>query len=384
MVYNGNQTYNITPAAGYHIADVYVDGVSVGNVNTYTFTGVTANHTIYVAFAINEYTITVTQPANGNITPDDITVQYGATPTFVITPDMGYNVTAITLNGTNIMSSATQLNGVYTVTLPAVTSDKTLTATMAAKTYTITASAGSNGTITPSGVATVNFGGNKLYTFSANAGYEIANVTVDGMSMGAITSYTFVNVVANHTINVTFQLQECEVPTNLQTIFVDTTSATLYWYHAGATSYDIQYKAITETNFTTTNTTQTTYNLTGLTPGTTYVWMVRANCVANNPSEWTNGCTFRTLEQVVNPNGIEDYLHTMINVYSETNNVFIVNENGIRIDNVQIYDVYGKLIYSGNVNSSREVISMNVATGTYIVRLATEYGMCNYKLHLTK
>ena len=74
----------------------------------------------------------------------------------------------------------------------------------------------------------------------------------------------------------------------------------------------------------------------------------------------------------------------MISVYSETNNVYIVNENGIRIDNVQIYDVYGKLLYSGNMTSSREVISMNVATGTYLVRLATEYGTCNYKLHLTK
>ncbi len=384
MVYNGNQTYTITASAGYHIADVYVDGVSVGAVNTYTFTGVTANHTIYAVFGINEYTITVTQPNNGNITPGTTTVQYGATPSFVITPNTGYNVTAITLNGSNVISSTPNVNGVYTLTLPAVTANATLTATMTAKTYTITASAGTNGTISPSGVATVNFGQNKSYTFNPANGYEVAAVTVDGMNMGAISSYTFVNVVANHTINVTFKLQECELPTNMQTIFVDTTSATLYWYHAGAVSYDIQYKAITDNTFTTTNTTQTTYNLTGLTPGTTYIWMVRANCVANNPSNWTNGCTFRTLDAIVNPDGIEDHIQSMISVYSETNNVYIVNENGIRIDNVQIYDVYGKLLYNGNMTSSREVISMNVATGTYLVRLATEYGTCNYKLHLTK
>ena len=282
------------------------------------------------------------------------------------------------------MSSTPQVNGVYTLTLPAVTNNATLTATMTAKTYTITASASANGTISPNGVATVNFGENKHYTFTPANGYEVASVTVDGMNMGALSSYTFVNVVANHTINVTFQLQECELPTNMQTIFVDTTSATLYWYHSGAQSYDIQYKAITDATYTTTNTTQTTYTLTGLTPSTTYIWMVRANCVANNPSEWTNGTTFRTLDVFVNPDGIEDHVQSLINVYSESNNVYIVNENGIRIDNVQIYDIYGKLIYAGNVNGSREVISMNVAAGTYMVRLATEYGMCNYKLHLTR
>ncbi|MBR4135472.1 MAG: fibronectin type III domain-containing protein [Bacteroidales bacterium] len=384
MVYNGNQTYTITPSAGYHIADVYVDGASVGAVTSYTFTGVTANHTIYAAFDINEYTVTVTQPAHGDITPGTITVQYGATPSFVITPNIGYNVTAITLNGTNVIGNTPQVNGVYTLTLPAVTANATLTATMTAKTYTITASAGANGTITPSGVATVNFGDNKSYSFTPANGYEVANVMVDGMSMGAISSYTFVNVVANHTINVTFKLQECELPTNMQTIFVDTTSATLYWYHAGAVSYDIQYKAVTDATFTTTNTTQTTYTLTGLTPSTTYIWMVRANCVANNPSDWTNGTMFRTLDVFQNPDGIEEHIKDMINVYSETNNVYIVNENGIRIDNVQIYDVYGKLLYTGSVNGTSEVISMNVATGTYLVRLATEYGTCNYKLHLTK
>ncbi len=384
MVYNGTQTYTITPATGYHINNVYVDGASVGAVSSYTFTDVTANHTIFATFDINEYTITVNQPNNGVINPGTTTVQYGATPTFVVTPNTGYYVSAITLNGTNVINNATQVNGVYTYTLPAVTADRTLTATMTQKTFTITASAGAHGTINPSGTATVNFGANKSYNFNPATGYEVENVTVDGMNMGAITSYTFVNVVANHTINVTFKLQECELPTNLQTIFIDSTSATLSWYHAGASSYDIQYKAINEATFTSTTTTQLSYMLTGLTPSTTYIWMVRANCVANNPSPWTNGCIFRTLDVPTFNDGIEDHVQEMINVCSVVNNVYIINENGIRIDNVQIYDVYGKLIYAGTANSSSEVISMNVATGTYIVHLNTEYGVATYKLHLTK
>ena len=53
--YGGSQSYTITPDAGYHIADVLVDGSSVGAVTSYNFTNVTANHTISASFAINDY-----------------------------------------------------------------------------------------------------------------------------------------------------------------------------------------------------------------------------------------------------------------------------------------------------------------------------------------
>ncbi len=154
MAYNGNQTYTIAANNGYHVSDVFVDGASVGAVTTYTFSGVTANHTIYAAFEANEYTVTVNQPANGHITPGTTTVMFGATPAFVITPNPGYNVTAITVNGSNVISSATNVNGVYTYTFPAINANQTITATMAVKTYTITASAGANGTISPNGNTT--------------------------------------------------------------------------------------------------------------------------------------------------------------------------------------------------------------------------------------
>ncbi len=48
---NGSKTYTITPQAGYKIADVLVDGVSVGVVATYTFSSVTTNHKIEAKFA---------------------------------------------------------------------------------------------------------------------------------------------------------------------------------------------------------------------------------------------------------------------------------------------------------------------------------------------
>lgn len=70
--------------------------------------------------------------------------------------------------------------------------------------YTIESSSGANGTISPKGSVPVTAGADKTFTMTANAGYHISDVTVDGVSQGAVSSYTFENVQANHTISVTF------------------------------------------------------------------------------------------------------------------------------------------------------------------------------------
>lgn len=70
--------------------------------------------------------------------------------------------------------------------------------------YVIKASAGANGSISPSGSVSVSAGGNKSFTITANAGYKISDVLVDGKSVGAVDSYMFEKVRANHTIEVLF------------------------------------------------------------------------------------------------------------------------------------------------------------------------------------
>ena len=77
-------------------------------------------------------------------------------------------------------------------------------ALVAAQDYTITATAGTNGSITPSGEVTVNKGESATFTITPNNGYHIEDVLVDGVSVGAVSTYTFSNVTANHTITATF------------------------------------------------------------------------------------------------------------------------------------------------------------------------------------
>ena len=71
-------------------------------------------------------------------------------------------------------------------------------------TLTITASAGVGGLISPNGATTVLYSSNKTYTITANTGYCIQDVLVDGVSVGAVASYTFTGIISSHTIAASF------------------------------------------------------------------------------------------------------------------------------------------------------------------------------------
>ena len=109
--------------------------------------------------------------------------------------------------------------------------------------YTITATAGTGGSVSPSGASQVLETGSKSYAITASSGYEIADVQVDGVSQGKISSYTFQNVSGNHTISATFQVKSVDLP------FTDVTSDK--WF-AGAVQYvyaNNLFKGMTETTF---------------------------------------------------------------------------------------------------------------------------------------
>jgi len=109
-------------------------------------------------------------------------------------------VTTTTLKGIAFETGFTDSNittGLYTITVP---------------TFTITASAGSGGSISPSGSVGVNQGASQSFTITPSAGFNVSSVTVDGANQGAITSFTFSNVQANHTISAAFQQQSTEGP----------------------------------------------------------------------------------------------------------------------------------------------------------------------------
>ena len=253
---DGSQAFAIVANEGYMISDVLVDGQSIGSQNSYTFYNVDRNHTISATFELipaGEIVININvDTEGGSVSPSGTqTITEGDDFTFTVTPDDCYEIGDVTVNGTEITLDE---NNSYTINN--VTTEQTINVTFNRITYTITASAGNGGTITPYGNVEVNCGESKTFTIAANEGYEIENVVVDGQNQGAITSYTFENVTeAGHSIEATFNeiivVPECNAVTNL-TAQVESYGVVLTWNaDENAISYEIYRngeRISTETN----------------------------------------------------------------------------------------------------------------------------------------
>ena len=235
VMYGYDKTFTITPVEGYRIATVVVDAETEGEANvtvvagdgyyTYTFTNVTANHTIHATFeAIPTYTITVNAGENGNVYYNDalvsapIVVTEGATPEFEITPATGYQIDVLTVGGNTVELTEQQLGG-FTYTFEPVMADITLAVTfeaIPAQTYTITVNAGENGTVTyndeeVTAPVVVNEGDTPAFVITPAENYQIDVLSVDETPVELTPeqllegyTYTFAAVEGDHTLTVTF------------------------------------------------------------------------------------------------------------------------------------------------------------------------------------
>jgi hypothetical protein len=160
---------------------------------------VTAPHTISATFEIDTFEIVPTAAANGAISPATTqTVDYGSDATFTITPDVGYHVADVLVDGVSVGEPTSY-------TFHSVAATHSIAASFAINTYTITPGAGVNGSIEPSVPQTVDYGSDSpTFTITAKPGYHVADVLVDGVSVGAVGSYKFASVTASHTITASF------------------------------------------------------------------------------------------------------------------------------------------------------------------------------------
>jgi len=153
------------------------------------------------------YFVTPRAPNHGSTTPStpQVVAPGGSSPEFTFTADPGYHLTDVKVNG--VSDASALANAAYTFTN--VQADSTVAATFAADVtnYTITPTAGSNGTISPATPQTVAGGSNLTFTVTPNTGYQVDTFTVDSApaTLAAGGQYTFSNVAGNHSIAVTFK-----------------------------------------------------------------------------------------------------------------------------------------------------------------------------------
>jgi hypothetical protein len=155
--------------------------------------------TIYVVSGPDRYNITATAGSGGSIFPaGQVLIDSGAAQRFDVNPSYGYLIADVTVDG--------QAMGAITgYTFSNVLSDHQIHATFTeAPHYTIIATGGSGGSISPAGQVSVVSGAAQRFDLTPSYGYQIADVTVDSQSKGAITSYTFSHVHSDHQIHATF------------------------------------------------------------------------------------------------------------------------------------------------------------------------------------
>ncbi|MFV0352578.1 MAG: hypothetical protein ACK5JF_09780 [Oscillospiraceae bacterium] len=216
-VYKGNNaTYTLIPSSGFAIeavwingvlsTDYYLDGAGIG---TYTFYNVQYESYIVVNFKQTHFTISSNASGKGSISPSGATkVAAGDSQVYTLTPDRGYKVDSVRVNGA-AANFTVDRNGVGTYVFSNVQSNNSITVTYKVANYTIQSSyigGKTGGSINPSdGAVTVQGGDSKTYKFVPATGYRVKQVQVDGAFAGAVSTYTFDNINADHVISVEFE-----------------------------------------------------------------------------------------------------------------------------------------------------------------------------------
>ena len=199
--YGSTVAFTVTPNTGYHIASVTgCDGALVGN--TFTTGAVTADCAVTASFTINQYTVTRVAGANGAIAASTAQrVNYGRNTVFTVTPSVGYHIASVTGCDGTLMGSI--------FTTGALTADCTVTATFAidgysVASYTLTYTAGANGSIGGVSPQTANYGGSGTAVAAVpNTGSHFVNWS-DGSTQNPRTDINVtasISVMANFIIN---------------------------------------------------------------------------------------------------------------------------------------------------------------------------------------
>lgn len=192
--------YAYSAQPGYSGPEVLLDGAAVPASGTVTMVGARAL-TVTATPLPAQRTVTFTAGAGGSVSgsllqsvPDG-----GTTSAVTAIPASGY--TFVDWTGAGFATRT-----VNPLLVSGVLQDLAITANFApvAASFTINATAGFWGDISPRGQVAVAAGGSVTFTITAEAFYTIADVKVDGASIGPVGTYTFTDVRGNHTISATF------------------------------------------------------------------------------------------------------------------------------------------------------------------------------------
>ena len=191
-------TYTITPDEHYLIDTLTLDGEAIEAVDGKVTFVVDADKTLDVTFKLADYTVTATAGEGGTISPEGETVYTALTKVaYTITPDEFYEIDTVTLNGEPVENPGNMVSFI-------VDGNKTIEATFKLINYTVTASTGRNGSISPAGEITTTAKDEIEFTLTPDAGYIVDVVLVNGKPIEVVDNKFTVTVTSDTTVNAFF------------------------------------------------------------------------------------------------------------------------------------------------------------------------------------
>jgi uncharacterized repeat protein (TIGR02543 family) len=445
--HGANRTFNFSPATGYKVDKVYIDGnedVAAAIAGTYTFYNVIANHVIHVTFTKQVYTITSAAGPNGEVTPLGVEfVEYWAhSEIYVFDPAPGYHIKQVLIDGVN--DPLAVFNAMHRFLN--VDANHTIVVFFAKNEYTITATATAGGAINPPGLVTVPNGQDKTFFFDPNAGYKLVRVIVDGIDQPdavATGLYTFYDVSDNHTISAQFEKSGYEV-------FLPAVEGAYVIPMYGSISpvnYNGKFTFVVELlpGYTQSNIEVRTNGIVITPVGSDYIinnitvdqhvtitgiklntYLIKAK--AENGGEIQPAGEFSITHgdskifQLIPKDGfkiddvkvngesegalefytliakadatvvayfkynvdIPENEEAIITVFSNHNKVTIDNKDLVPVKQVEIMDMFGRVVWQGQTTGVKTEITLEVAAGIYAVRILTESGFATTKVSITK
>jgi len=230
VIYNGITSFTIYPNSGYHIMSISgCGGTTVGPQSTnasapYTTGQITGDCAVTATFS-NTFSVTASAGANGSLDTtyrtSPQTVNYNGITSFRFNASTGYHVASVSgCGGTTYNNTSNNVTS-STYTTGAIAGDCTVAASFAINTYTVTASAGANGSLDTTyrtSPQTVSYNGTTIFRFNAVANYHVSSVSGCGgtdynNTSTAVTSYTYTTgaVTADCTVSASFSLNQYQV-----------------------------------------------------------------------------------------------------------------------------------------------------------------------------
>jgi uncharacterized repeat protein (TIGR01451 family) len=149
-------------------------------------------------------TVVKTGNGDGTVTSQPAGISCGAACAYTFAPNAVVTLTAAPMLSSTFDGWAEAGLGTANPITLLMKEGANATAIFNLKVFTLTAGSNAGGQIAPGGAVTATYGSRQAFVIRPEPGHALAEVTVDGASVGRVGFYAFNNVVAGHTISATF------------------------------------------------------------------------------------------------------------------------------------------------------------------------------------